>query len=174
MIASVFGIMFSSYAKGGEKRPYNGYEFQRTNQGWFVKINGQKYEFQYHPADLEAIQLDPKTVDALKGSKVLAITFNPNSKNIKTIEATRYNMETLLSQTGIYTLTGTLNKSKEYALPIITCQNATIALPVIKLEENIETNITTENHCITIQADRYELPAITERMIYVILGIMDQ
>lgn len=173
MIASVFGIMFSGYATGGEKEPYNGYEFIKTNQGWKVTVQDKNFVFQYHPADLDTLNIDPEISKTLRGSKMIYLTFNPNSEEVEQMELARFQLGSFLTEIQVYPVMGITEENENYKQPLIDCYNATQMVPVIKLVGSNETGIYQEDGCIIVEAYEYDIPPMVDRLAYATLGIIE-
>jgi hypothetical protein len=173
MILSVFGIMFSSYNSGIEEVEYGDYEFQRTNTGWKTDIDGKKAEFSYLPSDIEEFNMSTEVVDKILDSKVVYITFDPNTTIIEEFELMRFELGMSLTQLfGIYSMAGVAKESEEYTLPLVSCVNAPAELPVISLTEANETNALVDGDCIILEVNEYSAAALKDRLLYAMLGII--
>ncbi len=182
MVASVFGIMFSSYNSGNDKLKYGEYKFEKavkrlpsgmTQEIWTVDIDGKKAEFSYFPGDLEEFELDPAIGDLLARSKVVYLTFDPSTKNVGKFELMRLEMAESLADFGKYPVPGIIEEHEQYSQPIVDCGNATEMVPVVSLVEGNETNARLEGGCIVLEANEYSTTALKDRVIYSMLGIMD-
>ena len=173
MIASVFGIMFSGYADGGEKEAYGDYEFIRTNQGWKLVFEDRQFVFQYHPSDIDELVIDPSISDKIRGASVLYITFDPTSKAVEALEVTRFGISMFLTDIQIYPQLGVTKEDENYNQPIVDCYNATNMVPVLKLVETNVTKVHVEGDCIIIEADKYDLQPMVDRLSYAILGVIE-
>jgi hypothetical protein len=66
-------------------------------------------------------------------------------------------------------------ESTAYALPVITCQNASFSFPVLQLEYGNETKTTLMGNCIVVSAiDEYSLISMLDALKYRIYGIFDE
>lgn len=182
MVASVFGIMFSGYSSGREELKYGEYEFERVvrklpsgilKESWAVDIDGKKAEFSYFPSDLEEFELDPAIGNVLAQSKVLYLTFNPNTKSVGKFELMRLELAESLSGLGKYPMPGITSQNEAYSQPIVDCANATQAMPVLSLVEANETSARMEGSCIILEANEYSTTALKDRVLYSMLGIME-
>lgn len=182
MVASVFGIMFSSYNSGNAKLKYGDYQFERTvkrlpngmtQEIWTVDIDGKKAEFSYFPGDLKEFELDPAIGDLLAQSNVVYLTFDPNTKNVGKFELMRFEMAESLTAFGKYPMQGIIQENDQYSQPIVDCGNATEVVPVVSLVEGNETNARLEGGCIVLEANEYSTTALKDRVLYSMLGIMD-
>ncbi|MFH1669081.1 MAG: hypothetical protein ABIA62_04085, partial [Candidatus Woesearchaeota archaeon] len=168
-------IMFSGYNSGETSDEYDGHDFKRTQLGWYTEINDQRVEFTYLPQDLEALDMGQDVIDRVKNSKVLYLTFDPNSKIVQSLELARFELaKSLAMNFGIQTLPGILNESAQYDLPIVGCKNATAAMPVLMFIEAERTNAYVSDNCIIIETDDYSAVAMKDRLMYGLLGIIKQ
>jgi hypothetical protein len=177
MIASVFGIMFSSYNSDREQLDYGDYRFQRTSSGWSIDVNSQRVDFTYFPADLEDMNISREVADKIMESKVVYITFNPNIKRVQNFELMRYELANVFGQAlGIYAMPGITEENDDYAQPVVNCENATAILPVIRIVAKNETEATTaylDGDCIVLKADEYSTMLLKDRLLYGMLGIIE-
>lgn len=173
MVFSVFGIMFSSYNSGSDKTTYGNYEFERTTNGWATEINGKYAEFNYLPSDIEKLNLSREASDVLAQSKAVYITFNPNTRNVQTFELMRFELSMKMAEAAdVYPMLGVSEENDEYRQPLVDCRNSTPTVPVLNLLEGNETRAYLDGNCIIVEADRYSAPAMKDRLLYALLGIM--
>jgi hypothetical protein len=173
MVLSVFGIMFSSYNSGNEKARYGDYKFRQSSGGWVTEINGNEAEFNYLPQDLEKLNLSDDVKERLLGSKVVYITFNPNTKSVDMFELMRFELGMKLGEIGgVYAMQGVAEENENYMQPLVDCGNATSSVPVISLVEGNETMAYLDGDCIVVESDRYSAPAMKDVVLYTMLGIM--
>jgi hypothetical protein len=175
MVLSVFGIMFSSYNSGNEKERYGDHVFKRSTNGWVTEINGQKAEFTYLPKDLENMNISTAAADKLRGAKVVYITFNPHARHVDKFELMRFELgNTLVQVAGMYALAAISENNSAYTQPIVTCENATAALPVISIMEGNETDARVEGECIILESDDYSTRALKDKFLYDLLEIKNE
>ncbi len=173
MVLSVFGIMLSGYNAQKERLDYNGYEFQRTAQGWMADIDGKIVQFNYHPTDLDELEIDKSVSDKLVNSKVIYITFNPNAKEVQTLELVRFEFENSFKEIfEIYTINGVTQESESYNLPNVACYNATALIPVVTVVASNTTKAEINHACITVEVTEYTAQAMKDKLLYMMLGIM--
>lgn len=176
MVLSTFGFIFSYQTGGGEKQEYNGHKLTITEQGTMAKIGGKKIYFNNFPTQLEDINMSTPLKDALKNAKMLTITYNPGEDWAEAMADVQYQAEQSLPEyTEIYVARGVTNaKDFNYTLQEITCKNATAGAPVLELKEGNETEIALKGSCIVASAkSENDFYRIYERILYVILGIME-
>jgi hypothetical protein len=173
MVASIFAIVIDNQSQ--TIPDYNKHKFVLGSVGYKTKISGQYMEFYYYPSDLERINLNPDITAKLKNSQGVAFVFNPTenvSENLQYIDLIRYDLETQLDKPAYFGIT--INSSK-YALPVISCANATPEFPfvLINISSDTSLNISSEYpNCIIMNAKLKELLAAKDRLLYAYYGIM--
>jgi hypothetical protein len=175
MLLSTFGIMFSSYNEGTDKVRYGGYTFKRSSTGWTAEINGKDIQFSYLPADLEKMNISSEVTEKLLGSKVIYMTFNPNTRHVAEFELMRFELaENLANLFGIYAMAGITENSTAYSQPIVDCGNATATLPVVSIADANETDSRVEGDCVVLETDQHSAMALKDKLVYEMLGISQE
>jgi len=174
MIASGFGIMFSSFNSGNEPTEYGDYRFVRTQTGWATDIEGTKAEFTYLPAELEGLNISGDVKNKLDESMVFIITFDPNTKNVENFELMRFELARSMSMNlNKQTMPGVSVAHESYThQPLIDCLNATARMPVISIKETNTTDVYLDGDCIVLETNSYNAIALKDRIMYSLLGIM--
>lgn len=175
MILSVFGFMMS-YQTGqtGGTEEYNGHKLVQTQQGLMTKVNGKEAYFDYYPASLEQLNMSDAIKTELKNSKSFWVTYDPDSDFAQAMAEIQFDMEqNLFDVAEIYVARG-LTNAKEYALPEITCANATATMPVIYLKKGEKTQIESTDNCITLTTvTEPELRMYHNKIAYILFGVMN-
>lgn len=185
MIFSVFGIILSGGGETREKLDYGNYSFKQIvvnkEYQWTTEIDDNTYTFDYHPSDVEGLDLPQDVIDALTGIKSAYITFDPNIKNLKMLEQlelVKYKMQqTLFKEYSIYLSPGILTENDNYVQPIVTCENATAYVPVFKFVESDNTSVYldrnyTQGACIVVESTERSALAVKDRILYSLAGII--
>ncbi len=167
MLTSTIGYVF----KGGSKEKYNDFSFSRTDDGrWYTKINGKQFAFNYFPSDLESINLSSEIIDKIKNTNMVYFTHDPEnhySGDIALLKEMFWPYFQIYADNGL-TLNNTFN------LPVIDCDNATTALPVIYFKESNQTGFYLDNNCIICELRPGEdFTALKERLLYSLFGVME-
>lgn len=173
MVSSVLGAWQGSYVAMDK---YKDHRFKSKENIVLGKIDGEWIEFSYHPKELESINVSKEALEKIKNSKMIYITFNPNDKFIQSIELTRIEMmESFTSEFNIYPAIAVTEESEVYsAYPVMGCENATSAIPVMYLQESEETNIESTGNCIYMNAfNSLEFRPLKDRIRYSIYGVME-
>ncbi len=167
MLTSTIGYVF----KGDSKEKYNDFSFSiGDDQRWHTKINGMQISFKYFPADLEKINLSTEIVNKIKNTNMIYFTHNPENYYSGDIALLK---ETFWPYFKIYAEIG-LTEKNDFGLPLIDCNNATFAAPVIYISESNQTDFYIDNDCIVFEINSGEdFIAIKERLLYSLFGVME-
>jgi len=105
---------------------------------------------------------------------MIYITSDLESEYVEDIAQIQFNFAQLLNDNlGIYSQTA-FTSENEYSLPVVTCKNATLNVPVVLIEKSNSTMIDTDGACIKIMGNnRPEMFMAYERLLYIILGVME-
>ncbi|MBW3002119.1 hypothetical protein KY338_03100 [Candidatus Woesearchaeota archaeon] len=174
MVLSAFGFMLSYQTNQAEKLDeYNGYSFKKTTQGFMTEINDQKIYFDYYPGDLDQINVSEDAKAILSQAEVLLITYDPSSDFAESIAELELDMEQKTQKIGKPFIAAGLTNATDYALPQITCSNATAEMPVLHMKRGKTSEITAQNNCVIIAAETESvLNAYYTRAAYLIFGVM--
>ncbi|MGV8150711.1 MAG: hypothetical protein ACP5NV_03220 [Candidatus Woesearchaeota archaeon] len=168
MILSIFAIVLDNQ---GNNLKYNNQKFTITDTGYKTKINDKFYTFQHFPSELERINLSKDTVDLIKNSQAIAIFFDPTASldDLTYIDYSRFAFDEAIDVPVYF---GVTQESDTYALPVISCANATFEMPFILINVSDDTGIKRDGNCIIMNAKLRETIALEERIVYQIFGIM--
>ncbi|MBD3303835.1 hypothetical protein GF343_01715 [Candidatus Woesearchaeota archaeon] len=176
MVLSAFGFIFSYQTSQPSEKldDYKGHEFKKTAKGYTTEINDQKLYFDYYPGDLEQINITEDTRAILSQSEVFVITYDPNSDFAESIAEKEFDLEQKTGKTGKPLIAKGLTNATGYALPQITCKNATKEMPVIRMKRGKTSEIKTDKNCIIIEAETEPiLNTFYTRVLYIIFGVMN-
>jgi len=174
MVLSAFGFILSYQTNQTEKlEEYNGYSFKKTTKGYLTEINDQKLYFDYYPGDLEQINITDDAKAILSQAEVLVITYDPNSDFAELIAEKEFDLEQKTDKTEKPFIAKGLTNATDYALPQITCANATAEMPVIHMKRGNTSKITAKNNCIILEAETESiLNAFYTKVAYIIFGVI--
>jgi hypothetical protein len=172
MVLSAVGFIAEQNGQSGDT--YMGKRFSLVNGKWQTSVDGKERAFTFHPRDLESINISPDAINYIKSVKMIYVTFDPNSTLVQDFEIMRLDLERELPNFGIYPVTGVASRSTAYsAFPTVTCANATTFVPVIYLKSAETTNVTSQGGCLIFEArESYDVPALKERLLYGLYGII--
>lgn len=174
MIGTSFSFVFFGFSPATEKIKYNGYSFTFTpNQNiWVAKINGREAAFSFLPKDVEGIFAFEDISTRLNGKFEIDTTSDLNSTFKESIALAQHQMGLTLAAYNIYLRKG-FTTNNTFNLPIITCYDSTLNVPVIYFRYGNTTNIHVENNCIIAEAiTNADFIKVKDRLLYGILGVM--
>lgn len=171
MVTSVIGFM----AGQGDKQEvkYKDYSFFRKGNLWETKIDKKPVDFYYFPSELESIEVDENVIKKVLETPMIYITYDQTQKDVEVVAQMQFELkETLSENFNIYSMHG-LEKDNEYGLPVITCLNATNAVPVIKFRRTNQTKISLKGNCVIMEGERsYDFVKAKDRLLYGLFGII--
>ncbi len=165
MVLSVFGMWQASQAN---EKEYNGFKFKGSQSGWVLKVDGNKYLFNYLPQQVE--HLNSSGVSIL-GPKVY-FGIDPEQKGVEQGYILDYLGNIVSSKNIRPVLSCTQEKEcPNDNWPIVNCDNA--EAEVIMIKQGNESKIFKQNKCYIIQAKMDgDLGLLRERFVYDFLGVI--
>ena len=172
MVSSIFGIIFSGYRETSTSLKYNDIKFTRINNQWSATIDNNKMLFDYYPEEIEHINVSPELKGVLQNTLQIDVTSDADSDFKDTIALTEFKLSESLSDFNTYLRMG-FTTENEFGLPIITCLDATISVPVLYFKSSNQTSLTLDNNCI-IAGARNDLDFIKlkDRILYSTLNVI--
>jgi hypothetical protein len=168
MISSIVGFIYSGQ---DNQFKYNGIKFIRTSTQWRTTINNKQLTFDYFPSDVEQIELSNDVATILLNKPEIDTTSELNDTFSEEIALANYNMALTLNKLNIYVMGG-FTTNNTFNLPILTCKDATQAVPIVYFKQSNQTKITIENNCIIAEAkNNMDILRIKDRLLYSMLGI---
>ena len=198
ILISVFvaGIMITSilgYMWGGDENSskYNEFTFRKTADGWTTQIKISKdskpstVRFDFAPFEVERINISEKIMTRLSNAPMFYMTYDALPANVTPTTEESYFMQSisfaqyeiqqnLWKEKKLYTLLGLMTENPDYALPQITCANATASTPVIEFRTGETTQIFEEGNCIIFQSESpTDFIAIKDRFLLGVFGVIE-
>ena len=169
MTFGIMGILIGS--RGGERWEYNGYKFIREENIFVTKINNQKKGFNFLPQTLLTINTSPNLKNKIL-SPMMYLTFDPETdmQNLLYIDTVRNDLQTTLNSVIVSAVT---KKSEIYFLPTISCENATLFVPVIYFNVSNQTSIVDKNNCIVLNGQTIDFFKIRDLLVYTYYGVIN-
>ncbi len=161
--------------QGGETvLKYGNFKFSNKGNFWSTYINNKEALFVYYPTDVADINLDEKTVNLLINKFEIDSTSDFNDTLKEGIAYSQYELGNMMRfHFDSYLRVGFTENTSFVDAPIITCSQATEAVPVIFLQYGNSTKIVSENNCIIATAQSSnELVRIKDRILYTMLGVL--
>ena len=174
MIGTTFSFVFFGFSPAEDKVKYKGISFVNNNRVWIAKINGQEAAFSFLPTEVENIFAFDDFSKMLQDKYEIDVTSEVNSTLKEAIAIAEHQMELTLGAYNIYLRKGfTTNTTFIPPIPIITCTNTTLNVPVVYFRYGNTTNIHLENNCIIAEAStNADFIKVKDRLLYGILGVI--
>lgn len=172
MIGTSFSFVFFGFSPVTEKVKYNGISFASNGNIWIAKINGREAAFSFLPKDVESVFAFDDFAKMLQGKIEIDATYDLNSTYKEPIALAQHQMGLTLAQYNIFVRKG-FTTNNTFNLPVITCDNATLLVPIVYFRQGNATNIHLENNCIIAEtASKADVIKVKDRLVYGILGVM--
>ncbi len=170
MVSSGIGYMFGESAARKEK--YKEYTFVLRENQWVTEIEGKEIGFNYLPQDVENIDVNEEIVSGLQNKLEIDVTSGINDSFSEGIALAEYFMDRNLASLNVYLRKG-FTANNTYGAPIITCNDATDAVPVVFFKKGEQTAIYLNNGCIIseIRSERDAL-IVADRLMYGMVGVI--
>ncbi len=204
MILSTIG--FSLTGSFNQDKNYNGYRLVRADNYWMLEIIDDAYLkqhptkakllkpigypfvpkkqlfFSQFPSDISGLKLDKNALGRIGASKMIYISFYPNQtdSDAQYVDFARFQLsKDLMDNFKIYSsqaLAVDEQINKDLPLPVINCENATAAVPVLLIRTKQENaSLTLNGNCILMDANQgYELAALRDKIVYQLLGVIEE
>ena len=174
MIFSILGFMMSYQMDNRTtKLEYNGYKFTQFYDGIQTKINGQKFNLNYFPEQLDTINISSAAKVILKSLFVFSITYDSNSEYKEYFSGQQFELAENLEKIEKYVSSGMTNNTGFEQIPQITCKNATQTVPVIIFQEADQTSIQFNNNCIIANISSInDVYRVGDLLFYTMAGVM--
>lgn len=169
MVTSVIGFMFQ-YTK--QRYRFGKYQFIRTEQGFSIVVNKQEVYFDYFPTEANISDFDQNIDDKIKNTKMLYLTYEFNTSHAQTLGKVAYDLTLTLDRFGIF-VQPAFTQNTSFNVPIITCANATISVPVLYFKESNQTSAYLKANCIILEGDSdIDFVRLKDRLLYGFFGVL--
>lgn len=174
MIGTSVSFVFFGFSPATEKAKYNGisFTFIPRDNIWIAKINGREAAFSFLPKEAESVLAFDDSFRGLQGKFEIDVTYDLNSTFKEAIALAQHQMGLTLGAYNIYIRKG-FTTNNTFNLPIITCNDATLNVPVVYFRYGNATNIHAENNCVIAEANtNADFVKVKDRLLYGMLGVM--
>lgn len=172
MIGTSVSFVFFGFSPAAEKVKYNGIAFTRFADRWEAKINGNNAAFSFLPGEAEDINMSYDVSQRLQNKFEIDVTYDLNSTYKESIALAQHQMGLTLATYNIFVRKG-FTANNTFSLPIITCKNSTLNVPVVYFRHGNVTNINLNNNCIVAEApSNADFIRVKDRLLYGMLGVM--
>ena len=172
MIGTSFSFVFFGFSGVDEKAKYNGITFTRFADRWGAKINEKNAAFSFLPGEVENINMSYDIPQRLQNKFEIDATYDLNSTYKEAIALAQHQMELTLAQYNIFVRKG-FTANNTFNLPVITCRNSTLNVPVVYFRHGNATNIKIDNNCVIAEASsNADFMRAKDRLLYSMLGVI--
>lgn len=177
MIGSILGI-FVSQDSNNVGIPYinekgETYNFQPGQNFYTLELEDSILNFYYHPLDLQRYKNYTEKINQVLMTGQTVIIFDPEDKNAVFIDLARFEITNQLAMDGKGVYGAKTENSTSYqGMPILTCDNATISLPLIYFKNGNKSKITYENNCLIMEGNQYDFLQYKDLIVYTSYKIM--
>jgi len=173
MVSSMLAIMFSGYNQSTDIE-YDGHIFKQQGGYWVTKLDKTQIKIMSNPSNLAPLKVDDAIAQKLSTGYQLFISTPLTSQYKEYAGQAAYDLADYLTTKGIQSSVAISDDNTGYPkVPLITCENATAALPVVMFEETNQSSITLEGNCIRISGTTgSDFIAYKDRLVLKLSGIM--
>ena len=172
MIGTSFSVFLYNDSGQSQVVRYEGIKFTGDGTKWTAKINGRFAAFSFLPGELADIKTPPELSGVLGNRIEIDVTSDANSTFKESIALAQHQIGLVMCNYGVYVYQG-FTGNNSFNFPIVTCGDATSAVPVIYFQESNSTQIEAENGCILAKASsEADFIRVKDRIVYSMLGVM--
>jgi len=172
MIGTSVSFVFFGFSGVTEKAKYNGFTFTNNNNVWIAKINGMEAAFSFLPGEVESVFASGDFRPILQGKAEIDATYDLNSTFKGSIALAQHQLGLTLAQYNIYVRKG-FTTNNTFNLPVITCSDSTLNVPVVYFKYSNATNIHIENNCVIAEAaTNADFIKVKDKLLYGMLGVI--
>ena len=164
-----FSLLYYSPNSGAAQNSfsYGGSEFFRTESGVSTDFEGQLIEFFFYPEDLSNTDAS-LIVEKLRSSQFIYATSRPSDEFADLISEAEFNVGRIIGSKRSAILEVAFTVPNDFGKPVITCENATLAVPVILFNStNGTTGVSENRNCIVVNFEsEIEFYKIRDKVVY--------
>lgn len=173
MITSILGFILGGFTQTKEELEYNNHKFTRSGNYWETEVSNIKARVNFFPTELEDVNVSDEVISRIKSTKMVYITKPMQGNNLEAIGLASFELADFLVPLQIFSQAAISDNNTGYALPLLTCQNTTIFVPVISFENANQTQAYLNEDCIIIEAQYAQgFIQLKDKIILKFLGIM--
>ncbi|MBI4143260.1 hypothetical protein HY487_00080 [Candidatus Woesearchaeota archaeon] len=172
MIGTSFSFIFFGFSPQNEIAKYNGIKFiKKPSQNiWLAEIGGKEAAFSFLPNEVEDIAM--QNPEKLQNRLEIDATYDLNSTRKQAIALAQHQMALTLASYNIYLRKG-FTSNNTFGLPVITCKDSSLNVPVVYFRQGNSTRISSENSCIIAEGKTdADIIRVKDRIVYGVLGVV--
>ncbi|MFH1174178.1 MAG: hypothetical protein V1725_03540 [archaeon] len=175
MVASSFAIFLSNPDQASQIT-YGQYAFKvqtlpNDPHRYTLKLDDKTYGFYYLPTELTDVSINETVGAFLRNADYLIITFSPSNDSDEQVitDIVRFDFAQYVNKPFAQAVT---EENTMYALPVLTCENATEKGPVIFLSQSdLPSGVAFENNCVIVQGKGLAQLRAGTQLFYAFLGV---
>ena len=172
MIGTSFSFVFFGFQPQNEVTKYNGIKFVKYPDRWEAKINGRIAAFSFLPSEVENALAFDDFAKMLQDKFEIDSTYDLNNTYAQSIAQAQYQMGLTLDTYNIYLRKG-FTTNNTFNMPIITCNESTLNVPVVYFRYGNTTNVHAEDNCIIAEAStNADFIKVKDKLLYGIFGVI--
>ena len=178
MVLAIGGIWAANANSGPDKIMYGNTEFKleilpeaNNNYVYTTDVNDIGIYFYSLPLQTFSVNSTGNLTALLRPAQYIALSSSPGLQYASLHDLIRFELS---KYSGKLVVGGVLTKNESSQLTQLTCANATIEMPVIELHESSESSILVEDNCVFINASNQQLALIRDRLLYSMVGIINE
>lgn len=152
MVSSILSMIFGGNNPPADTLEYEGYEFTREDSFWVIKINEEMLRFHYFPTELSKLNVSEEAIERIKSTKMIYISSPVLTEDRDFTSLASFELTNFFASQKVYSSQAISDNNTGYALPLITCQNSTVFVPVITFRNANQSQLILEDDCIIIEA----------------------
>jgi hypothetical protein len=168
MITSIIGFIGGD--GGGGTARLGDQKFKARGQFWTTSVDGSTYTFDNHPETIAGVEMSAEAESLLYRKPQIDFTSTENSSFAESIALAEYNLGLNLQNTAYLRIGFVANNS--FGFPVITCADATAAVPVVAFVDGNSSSLSLVDNCI-VATVRYngDVHLVKDRILFAIIGI---
>jgi hypothetical protein len=175
MVLSGFGVYLSGAGAQQSLLKEQGVKFKINYDlnVYEAKISGVPLQFYFLPSGVSDVVVTAGFADPIRNAQAVVVTFDPtvSQVNLQVLDSIRFDFSSIL---GKPVINAVLSEHPSYPLPVVSCANATVQLPVIAFELADKTRIVHDGSCVTIYGNESSFLAARDRFVYEYYGIFNE
>lgn len=169
MITSIVGFIYS----GGSGVKEFDLKFNQKQGRWSTIIDNREAIFTFLPSEVYELEVKSEIISRMTNTLEVDATYDANSSDAQAMALAIYEIQRTFSFNFDKFLRAGLTTNFSQNIPIITCDDATAAVPVVYFKQGNETKVYLEGDCIIAEARNANgIIRIKDRLLYGMFGVI--
>jgi len=166
MALSVIGFLWGGSGEGSKK--YGKFTFSYSNGQWTTGIGGKTLTLRNFPEELQNITVPEDAKIIVSSARMIYITYEKET-NAEEMALAQYSLGMNLETNTRFVVNALAYENEENVI-VVTCKNATEAVPVILMKKSdFNNSVTLNNGCIVLEG----VPSVlADRLVYAAYDII--